>query len=190
MPVRSVLRLGHPLLRQKARDLTPQEIQAPATRALIQDLIDTQKASGGIGIAAPQIGESLRLAVIEFDRTHSRYQGMGELSRTILINARITVLDPTPQTFWEGCLSVPGLRGQVTRPSHIRVEYLDETATPRSTEAKGFVATVFQHELDHLDGVLFVDRIENSPGATPLAFTQEFEEFGPMGSDTPADSID
>jgi len=182
MPIRPVLRLGHPLLRQKARDLSPDEILAPETRALIQDLIDTQKASGGIGIAAPQIGESLRLAVIEFDRNNPRYQGMGELSRTILINARITVLDPTPQTFWEGCLSVPGLRGQVTRPSQIRIDYLDETAKARSIEAKGFVAAVFQHELDHLDGVLFVDRIENRPGTTPLAFTPEFEEFGLMGS--------
>lgn len=176
MAIRAVLRLGHPTLRKPARDLTPQEIGSPEIRALIQDLIDTQKASGGIGIAA-QIGESLRIAVIEFDRTNPRYQGMGELSRTILINARVTVLDSTPQTYWEGCLSVPGLRGQVTRPSHIRVDYLDASATPRSIEAKGFVATVFQHELDHLDGVLFIDRVETRPGSTELAFTEEYDAF-------------
>ncbi len=177
MPVRPVLRLGHPTLRKPARDLTQAEIGSSETRALIQDLIDTQKASGGIGIAAPQIGESLRLAVIEFDRTNPRYRGMGELGRTVLINARITIIDPTPQTFWEGCLSVPGLRGQVTRPSHIRVDYLDESGTPRSIEAQGFVATVFQHELDHLDGVLFVDRVEARPGSTALAFTEEYDTF-------------
>lgn len=177
MPVRTVLRLGNPLLRRPARDLTPAEIGSPEIQALIQDLIDTQKTSGGIGIAAPQIGASVRVAVIEFDRSNPRYRGMGELERTVLINARITVLDPTPQTYWEGCLSLPGLRGQVTRPSHIRVDYQDESGTPRSIQAQGFVATVLQHELDHLDGVLFVDRVESRPGATALAFTQEYEQF-------------
>ena len=177
MSVRTVLRLGHPLLRKPARTLTREQILAPEIQSLIQDLIDTQKASGGIGIAAPQIGESVSLAVIEFDRSNPRYHSMGELGRTIFCNAKVTVLDPTLQTFWEGCLSVPGLRGQVSRPRRIRVDYLDDKAQPQTLEAEGFVATVFQHELDHLDGVLFIDRVEARPGATQLAFTEVYDSF-------------
>jgi peptide deformylase len=177
MAIRKVARLGHPILRQKTRELSTDEIRSPEIQRLIQDLRDTQAEYGGIGIAAPQVHESVRVAIIEFDAGSARYPDMGSQPLTVFINARVSVLDAQEQTYWEGCLSVPGLRGKVSRPRKVRVDYLDETATPRSLVAEGFLATVFQHELDHLDGVLFVDRVETRPGATALSFTEEYQRF-------------
>ena len=95
----------------------------------------------------------------------------------VVINPKITVLDEATQGFWEGCLSIPEIRGLVYRPRKIRVDYLDLHAKPQTVTVEGFGATVFQHELDHLDGVLFVDRIEYRPGASPIAFVEEFSRF-------------
>jgi len=177
MAIRKVARLGHPVLRQKTRELTSEEIHSPEIQRLIQDLRDTQAEYGGIGIAAPQIHESVRVAIIEFDGTNVRYRDTGSQPLTVFINAKVTVLDSHEQTYWEGCLSVPGLRGQVSRPRKIRVDYLDETGSERSLVAEGFLATAFQHELDHLDGVLFVDRVMTAPGLTALSFTEEYQRF-------------
>ena len=177
MAIRKVARLGNPILRQQARDLSVEEIFSRETQELIQDLRDTQAENGGIGIAAPQIDVPLRVAIIEFSESSARYPGMGAQPLTVLINARITVLDSTEQTYWEGCLSVPGLRGRVSRPRKVRVDYLDERSHAQSIVAEGFLAAVFQHELDHLDGVLFVDRVKTTPGATELAFSEEYQRF-------------
>ncbi|MBU6375459.1 MAG: peptide deformylase [Bdellovibrionales bacterium] len=177
MAIRKVARLGNPVLRKKTRTLSPDEIRSPEIQHLIQDLRDTQAEYGGIGIAAPQIEVPLRVAILEFSESSARYPGMGAHPLTVFINAKVTVLDSHEQSFWEGCLSVPGLRGKVSRPRKIRVDYLDENAEPCSITAEGFLATVFQHELDHLDGVLFIDRIKTAPGATELAFTEEYQRF-------------
>ena len=125
-------------------------------------------AEGGIGIAAPQIGEPLRAAVIEISSVSNRYPGMQPFPLTLFINPRIVVVDATEQGFWEGCLSVPGLRGYVLRPRGVRVEYLDAAGSSRSLLAEGFLATVVQHELDHLDGVLFVDRVRDTKRLTTV----------------------
>jgi peptide deformylase len=177
MAIRKVARLGHPILRRKTRELSIDEIHSPEIQRLIQDLRDTQAEYGGIGIAAPQVHESVRVAIIEFDGENGRYPDMGSQPLTVFINAKVSVLDSQEQTNWEGCLSVPGLRGRVSRPRKIRVDYLDETGAAKSLVAEGFLATVFQHELDHLDGVLFVDRVETRPGATALSFTEEYQRF-------------
>jgi peptide deformylase len=96
---------------------------------------------------------------------------------SVFINPKITVLDKTEQGFWEGCLSVPELRGLVYRPRKIRVDYLDRDGKKKSVVAEGFLATVFQHELDHLDGVLFVDRIRYEPGKSPISFLEEYGKY-------------
>ncbi len=177
MAIRKVARLGHPVLRKTGRDLSVDEIRSPETRRLIQDLVETMAEYGGIGIAAPQVHESLQLAILGFDDQNVRYPQLGSQPLTVVINPKITVLDQTPQAFWEGCLSVPGLRGLVERPRKIKVEYLDHEACPREIIAEGFLATVFQHELDHLNGVLFIDRVKTEPGKSPIAFIEEYEKY-------------
>lgn len=171
MAIRKVARMGHPVLRQKARDLTPEEIRSPEIRSLIQDMVETMHEYGGIGLAAPQVHESINLALIDYTEENERYPGKGSQPLSVFINAKITVLDETEQGFWEGCLSIPEIRGLVYRPRKIQVDYLDHEAKSRRVVAEGFLATVFQHELDHLQGKLFVDRIRDT---TKLAFLEEY----------------
>ena len=174
MAIRKVARLGHPVLRQKTRDLSPAEISAPATVRLVEDMIETMHEYGGVGLAAPQVHESVRLAVLEFDQDSERYDVEKAQPLLVVFNARVSVLDPSPHGFWEGCLSVPGMRGYVERPRKIQVDYLDAEARPQRVVAEDFLATVFQHELDHLDGVLYVDRIADP---TKFAFTEEYQRY-------------
>jgi peptide deformylase len=174
MAIRPVLTIGNPLLRQVARDLTPEEIRSSALRSLIDDMIDTMHHEEGIGIAAPQIGESLQAAVIEIDAESARYPGEQPFGLRVFLNPRVTVLDEEDQGFWEGCLSVPNLRGFVERPRKVRVDYLDLQGKERTIEAEGFLATVFQHELDHLQGKLFVDRIRD---LTKLATIEDYLRY-------------
>jgi peptide deformylase len=174
MAILKVARMGHPVLRQHARDLTPDEIRSPEIQRLIEDMVETMHEYSGIGLAAPQVHVPLQLAVIEFEEDSSRYPDMGQQPLSAYINPKITVLDTKEQAFWEGCLSVPELRGLVHRPRKIRVDYLDREAKPRSIEAEGFLATVFQHELDHLAGKLFIDRMKDM---TKFAFLLEYQRY-------------
>ena len=162
MAARPLRTIGDPVLRARAADATPGFIAAPEFAALVADLVDTMHVEGGIGIAAPQIGEGVRMAIIEILAGSTRYPGMQPFPLTLFVNPRIVVVDPTEQGFWEGCLSVPGLRGYVQRPRAVRVDYLDAGGASRSLHAEDFLATVVQHELDHLDGVLFVDRVRDT----------------------------
>ena len=174
MAVVPVLTIGNPLLRQVARDLTRDEILSEGFRSLLDDMVDTMHQEQGIGIAAPQIGQSVQAAIIEIDAESTRYPGQQPFDRRVIINPKISVVDAGEQGFWEGCLSVPGLRGFVERPRSVRVEYLDENAERRVIEVEGFLATVFQHELDHLQGVLYVDRIRDM---TKLATLEDYARF-------------
>jgi len=176
MSVKEILKMGNPLLREVAEDFSVEEIKNSETQLLLEDMWDSLAAAGGIGLAAPQIGISKQLAVIKLTEESDRYPDMEDSEAFIIFNPKITVLDKTEQGFWEGCLSVPGLRGFVERPRKIRVDFLDENAKPRSIEAEDFLATVFQHELDHLVGKLYVDRIKD---ITTLMFEDEmvFEEL-------------
>ena len=176
MSVKEILKMGNPLLREVAEDFSVEEIKNSETQLLLEDMWDSLAAAGGIGLAAPQIGISKQLAVIKLTEESDRYPDMEDSEAFIIFNPKITVLDKTEQGFWEGCLSVPGLRGFVERPRKIRVDFLDESAKPRSIEAEDFLATVFQHELDHLVGKLYVDRIKD---ITTLMFEDEmvFEEL-------------
>jgi peptide deformylase len=172
--IRQLVRMGHPLLRQTARELTEAEILSPKMQAFIAEMRESMKHHGGIGLAAPQIGESIQLAVIELEPSKNRYGSTVELAFTTFINPKISILDETAQGFWEGCLSVPGLRGYVERPRKVRVEYLNEKAEKSEIIAEGFLATVLQHELDHLFGHLYIDRLQDT---RLLSYQEEFMQF-------------
>jgi peptide deformylase len=174
MPVRRVINMGHPLLREVARPVEPHEIAGDYMKALLPDMYDTLRDYGGIGLAAPQIAEPVRLAIIEISSGQTRYGELAEMPLTVFINPVIEVIDPSTAGFWEGCLSVPGLRGFVERPQHVKVRYTSETGEVNELELKGFSATVFQHEFDHLDGKLFVDRVSDT---RMLAFEEEYEKY-------------
>ena len=174
MAVRKVVRMGHPVLRRPAEPVDPAAIGSAELNRLIADMIDTLHDYGGIGLAAPQVGESLRLAIVEIPDDGTRYGDVPAMPLTVFVNPKITVLDPETKGFWEGCLSVPGLRGYVERPQQIRVDYTDVAGNGQSLELGGFLATVFQHEFDHLDGKLYVDRMTDS---RLLAFEEEFMRY-------------
>jgi peptide deformylase len=172
MAVREILRMGHPVLREVARPLSDAELADPALPALVEDMVETLDAAGGIGLAAPQIGESVRLAIIRIPGGPSRYGELPTVPLTVYANPEIEVIDPAPAGFWEGCLSVPGLRGFVERPQHVRVRWQDLDGGAHEAVLEGFLATVFQHEFDHLDGRLYVDRMTD---LTRLMFESEFD---------------
>ena len=166
--------MGHPVLRETATPLTNAEIVSNETKLLVQDLLDTMEAEDGIGIAAPQIGVSKQIALVGVPEDSERYPESDETPLYVVINPKIKVIDETPQGFWEGCLSVPGLRGFVERPRKVQVDFKNLKGEDESLVLEDFNATVFQHELDHLFGVLYVDRIEDSK---KLMYTEEFVEF-------------
>lgn len=183
MAIREIIRMGHPTLRAPARPLTEAEIGSDETRRLVDDMVDTLHHAGGIGLAAPQIDVPVRLAIIEIDPGASRYGDIPAMPLTVFVNPDIEIVDPATAGFWEGCLSVPGLRGFVERPQHVRVRARDLANRPIELELKGFLATVFQHEFDHLDGRLYIDRMTDP---TRLMFESEFERFV-LGSDPEAE---
>lgn len=174
MAVRDIIRMGHPTLRQRARPLTEAEITSAGTRELVTDMTDTLHHAGGIGLAAPQIDVPIRLAIIEIDGGPGRYGEIPSMPLTVFVNPEIEVLDPATGGYWEGCLSVPGLRGYVERPQHVRITARDLDNRPLLMELEGFLATVFQHEFDHLDGILYPDRMDD---LKKLMFEDEYLRF-------------
>ena len=174
MAVRDIVRMGHPVLRKNATAYPRENIGSPEFKALIADMKDTMADAGSIGLAAPQINESVQIAVIEVPASGSRYGDHEAVPFAVYINPVVTVLDGETAGYWEGCLSVPGLMGYVERPQHVRIDYVDEHNQSKSLVAKGFTATVFQHELDHLVGTLYVDRLVDS---TQLAYAEEYAAF-------------
>jgi peptide deformylase len=174
MAARQVRKIGDPVLRQRAAIIDTDALSTPEFTRLVDDMVDTMHAEGGIGIAAPQIGESVRAALVAIDPASSRYPEMTAFPPTLFVNPRITIVDATEQGFWEGCLSVPNLRGYVMRPRGVRVDFLDGNGASHALHAEGFLATVLQHELDHLDGVLFVDRVRDT---TRLATLENYARY-------------
>jgi peptide deformylase len=174
MAVRKIIRMGHPTLRRVAQPLDESEIGSDAVHRLVVDMIDTLHDYGGIGLAAPQVNEPFRLAIVELPGGPSRYGELPELPLTVFVNPKIEIIDAASAGYWEGCLSVPGLRGYVERPQHVVVKALNLAGDPIEMELKGFPATVFQHEFDHLDGKLYVDHIADP---TLLVFEEEFERY-------------
>ena len=158
MTVRTILRMGNPLLLQCAKEIT--EFNTPELNKLIQDMQDTMQAEDGAGLAAPQIGVSLRLVIFGVDH-NPRYPDAETVPETILINPTITPVDETMDEAWEGCLSLPGLRGMVPRYCQIKYSGFDAQGKKIEIEASGFHARVVQHECDHLDGILYPQRMKD-----------------------------
>ena len=173
MTVRPIATIGHPVLRERAAELTPDELASPAIQALIDDMIDTMHAANGAGLAANQVHEVVRIAVIEVNH-NPRYPYKPDIPLTVVVNPVIEPLDDELVQINEGCLSVPDLRGDVARHVNIRVRYLDRTGAPHDVVKRGLTAGTFQHELDHLDGTLFVDRVTDP---TTLTTWEQFERW-------------
>lgn len=156
MAVRPVLKMGDPLLLQRAAEVDA--FGTPQLQALLQDMHDTMAAENGAGIAAPQIGASLRVVIFGFE-SNERYPDAPPVPATVLINPTLEVQDDEREEGWEGCLSVPGMRGLVPRYKRLRYRGFDAAGQPIDRTVDGFHARVVQHEVDHLDGVLYPMRI-------------------------------
>jgi peptide deformylase len=160
MPVKPILKMGDPLLLEVADLVSPQMITTPKIHDIIQDLLDTMHAANGAGLAAPQIGIPLQIVVFGFEK-NQRYPNEAPVPQTILINPIITPIGLSQENGWEGCLSVPGLRGLVPRFQEIRYQGLDESGCAIDRIVSGVHARVVQHECDHLIGKLYPMRIED-----------------------------
>lgn len=161
--------MGHPVLRARARTVDKAEIKTQSIQDFIDSMIDTMFEYSGVGLAAPQVHESLRLFVAMLDS-----DGQGEGDATVFINPEITVIGDQILEGWEGCLSIPDIRGRVPRAQHIKITALDRNAKRFELDLKDFPARVVQHETDHLDGVLFFDRMK---GMASLTYLEEYSRY-------------
>jgi peptide deformylase len=176
--VREVVEIGDPVLRQRARELSPDEIATPAIQKLIDDLIETKRARHGAGIAANQVGEPVRVAIVEVEEGNPRYPYKPPVPLTVMVNPTLEPLGDETIEINEGCLSVPDLRGSLSRQIAVRVRYLDREGDEHEDVRRGLTAGTFQHEVDHLDGVLFVDRADPRTFATREQFDRhQRDEF-------------
>ena len=157
-----ILKLGNPILRRTAKEVSKEEILSENIQNLIDDMWNVMEKAGGIGLAAPQIGISIQLAVIKLESSSDRYENLEDSEEFIIFNPELEVINSEKQGFCEGCLSVPGLRGYVKRPKKLKISYLNEKAEKKEVIVEDFLATVFQHELDHLFGYLYVDRLDST----------------------------
>ena len=178
MTVREILKMGDPRLLRIAKPV--EQFDTPEMRELIADMFETMKHANGAGLAAPQIGVDLQLVIYGYD-SNVRYPDAPPVPKTVLINPVITPLDDAEVDGWEGCLSVPGLRGVVPRWERIRYTGFDELGNPIAREADGFHARVVQHECDHLIGRLYPTRMRDF---TQFGFTSVlFPEMDPNADD-------
>lgn len=173
MAVRNILHVGNPLLRERSREVGREELASPEIQQLIDDLIDTMHAANGAGIAAPQVGELVRIATIEV-RDNPRYPYKPRIPLTVVINPIIEALDDDVVEINEGCLSVPNMRGNVMRHVNVRVRWWDRDGAEHDEVRRGLTAGTFQHECDHLDGLLFLDRVHDTRSLTTW---EQFERF-------------
>lgn len=171
MPIREIVRLGHPGLRTPADAVAEEAVGAAGFQALIDDLVETLRASGGVGLAAPQAGEGLQLLVYEVT---SEERDGEVIPLRVLINPMVEPHARELVDDWEGCLSIPGLRGLVPRYPEVKVQALDRDGQPVSYVAEGFEARIVQHEFDHLNGVVFLDRMRD---LRSLAFEAEWQRY-------------
>jgi len=178
MALRQIARLGHPVLRQPTATLSEAAITDPATQRLIEDMVATMRDADGVGIAAPQVHEALRLFVIEVRGDNPRYPGQSAVPLTVAINPRVQYPELTSReerlVGWEGCLSIPDLRGRVPRWPRVTLQAWDQHGQPYTRAATGFFARVIQHEMDHLEETVFLDRVEDRRSLTHL---REFARY-------------
>lgn len=175
MAILKVARMGHPVLRTKTRPIAPGDIKTPRIQRLIDDMFETMAEYAGIGLAAPQVHEGLRLFVAGLRSVPGpivEMSGDAEMPFITLINPELTVTGEQVDEGWEGCLSIPDIRGLVPRAHEIRVDALDRKGHRLRFTARGLPARVIQHETDHLDGVLFPDRMRS---LQTLTFMDEYQ---------------
>jgi peptide deformylase len=171
LPITTV---GDPVLRERTPEMSLEELASPEVQGLIDSLIETRRAAGGAGLAAPQVGSARRVAVVEVDEA-TRYKYKPLIPLTVIVNPVIEPLDDETLLINEGCLSIPDMRGDVERSVRIRVHYFDRNGDSRSEVVEGLTAGTFQHEVDHLDGVLFLDRVVDTRS---LSTWEQFARHG------------
>ena len=169
MSILKVARMGHPVLRAKARAIDKAELKSPTLQQFIDDMVDTMYEYSGVGLAAPQLHEAVRVfvAMLEAD-------GRGEGEATVLVNPEILVVGDQTIEGWEGCLSIPDVRGRVPRAQHVKISALDRTGKRFELDLSDFPARVVQHKNDHLDGVLFFDRMRSLES---LTYLEEYSRY-------------
>ena len=174
MTVLPIVTVGDPVLRERAREIGPEELRSPEVQRLIDDMIETKRAADGAGIAANQVGDTRRVAVVEVQAGNPRYPYKPAVPLTVMVNPVLEPVGDETVLINEGCLSVPNIRGDLPRFVTVRARYLDRDGAEREQEFRGLSAGTIQHEVDHLDGVLFLDR------ADPRSLTtwEEWERNG------------
>lgn len=175
MSILKVARLGHPVLRRRARPISSAEVAGRAVQKLIDDMIETMHEYNGVGLAGPQVHEDLRVFVALLDDEPGP-----DSEAAVLVNPEITPRSPAVEEGWEGCLSIPDIRGLVPRHTDIGVRALDRSGRPIELRLRGFPARVAQHEADHLDGVLFLDRMTSMQS---LTYLDEYSRFHSKSGD-------
>ena len=173
MAILTIAKLGNPVLRQIAAKVDPRDIRTKDLQQLIDDLLETMLDEPGIGLAAPQVSRSIQLVVMGCE-------GDDGFPQTVLINPKIVFYGPQQVENWEGCLSLDGLRGKVTRPSVVRVQALDRAGKSMDFEATGLYAVCIQHEMDHLIGKVFLDRMTDMSTLTQLAEFSKYWQHDPV----------
>jgi len=173
MALREIAKLGNPVLRRMAEPVSLEELAAPETQQLIDDMIETMRAAAGIGLAAPQVSVPKQIQIIEM-AANPRYPSAPTWPLTVLVNPEITFLTDERIEVWEGCLSVDGLRGKVRRTRRIAIRFLDRHGQEQHLELEDFPAVVAQHETDHLVGKVFLDRMEDMSSLAQIA---EWERY-------------
>ena len=168
MAILKVARLGHPVLRQKASDVEVKDIKAGKFRALIDDMIETMHEYEGVGLAGPQVHLPLRVFVFEVEEKVAKRRGVAKVGAGVLFNATYEWIGDETITDWEGCLSVPFLGGELARAKRVLVRGIDHEGKPAEIEATEFTARIFQHEIDHTDGQVYLDRM---PDLKTLGYT-------------------
>ncbi|NCJ07398.1 peptide deformylase [Synechococcales cyanobacterium C] len=166
-----IVQLGNPLLRQSAATVT--DIQAPATQAFIEQMLTTLYEAEGVGISAPQLGLSAQILIVA-SHPNPRYPQAPTMNPVVMINPQILAYAEERMPDWEGCLSVPGLRGLVPRHRSVQMQYCDRNGTPQKLELTDFPARIFQHEYDHLHGYVFLDRVNTT---LDLSTEQEYQRL-------------
>lgn len=156
-----IAEIGHPVLREPTRELTLDELKSERWQGFIDDLVDTMHEASGAGLAANQVYEPVRICAIHVRPNNPRYPYKPAIPLTVLVNPKLTPIGDEMFENYEGCLSVPNLRGVVRRHARVKVSYLDRDGNAHEQEVAGITAGTFQHELDHLDGKIFVDRVED-----------------------------
>ena len=185
MSVLPIVRMGDPVLRRPAQALAPERLADPAMQRFVDDLVDTMRDADGVGLAAPQVGEALQLFVYESmpgDEEPPEAEREGAIPLRVVVNPMIEPEAGELVYDWEGCLSIPDLRGLVPRHPAVRVRGLDRNGAPLDYVAQGFEARIVQHEFDHLNGVLFLDRMRDLKS---LSFYDEWEEHLAGAADDP-----